>query len=264
MEIINSPGRSSLLYIYNLYKRLWRTVSAFLTLMPPWMPLPFAVCCLPFGGVVDIFTLFRSDFACTYFHFLVYFYCCAFFHFPFRSFVSPFGSHDFCYILYLYSLIHLFGLMVLSQSAPFPFRFILFHCAPHPHGQPFCSFDVRSLKRCGCCETAARCSFIGWLVIKSNTKTFYFFHLMVFILFVLLCFHRFSLCLSVRRARSEYVFRFDILYGFSLGVNTVWRNVFLRFNPIQSNPIVCIACVSRLNSHSVCVSYASALFACCY
>lgn len=59
--------------------------------------------------------------------------------------------------------------------------------------------------------------------------------------------HSHSPSLSLKRARSEYVLRFDILYVFSLGVNTVWRNVFLRFNPIQSNCLHLLC--SRLNIH---------------
>lgn len=52
-------------------------------------------------------------------------------------------------------------------------------CVSLRHFWPEC------LDRCGSPKTAARCCFIGWLVIKSNTKTFYFFYLMVFILFLL-------------------------------------------------------------------------------
>lgn len=67
----------------------------------------------------------------------------------------------------------------------FPPHFIVlpvFHslsCVSLRHFWPEC------LDRCGSPKTAARCCFIGWLVIKSNTKTFYFFYLMVFILFLL-------------------------------------------------------------------------------
>lgn len=179
------------------------------------MPLPFAVRCLPFWWccwyicVISFgFRLHLLSFSCLFLLLCVFFT----FHFAlsFRllhpSFIRSFGSHDFCFILYLCSLIHLFGLMVLSQSPLFPFVSFCFSFPRIRTGQPFCSFDVRSLKRCGRCETAARCFFIGWLVIKSNTKAFYFFHLMVFILFVLLFFlHRsLSSLLSGARGLNAY------------------------------------------------------------
>lgn len=104
-----------------------KTVSAFLTLV---LLGAAALCCL---AVLLIYLRYfvRISLALTFiFLFMftvscVHCICCFFFHFPFcssvsapSSFIWPFGSYDFCFILYLYSVIHLFGLMVHLQ-APF-------------------------------------------------------------------------------------------------------------------------------------------------
>lgn len=118
---------------------------------------------------------------------------CCFLLIYFRIFIRLSRALTFIFLFIFSVIFSLFICFLIQLSASptctiQPTRMLFsssFHCSTRIPSASLRHFWPECLDRCGSPKTAARCCFIGWLVIKSNTKTFYFFYLMVFILFLL-------------------------------------------------------------------------------
>lgn len=188
------------------------------------------------SGIVDIylFTLFRSDFAYTHFQFLVYFYC--FIYFFFFTFDFAFSSSVVRSVWSVWFLHHLLS-------------FVLFIWIDGPSANPLLAQFFFSLplaisrcvslslsvsvvsspcsKLCSYFETAAM--FLYWLTGYKQQHENILFLLFNGFHFVCCCCFASSFILT-RWIRTHILLWYSL--WFPLGVNTVWRNVFHRFNPI--------------------------------